>query len=346
MDRCKKLYQSMSDRQLDAVLVTDRHNVYYFSGFSGSAGYLVITKSDKILVTDFRYTEQAMSQASDFLVKDIVDFDISLYIGEDMSVGFENDTISYSEYNKFSSKIKNLVPMSSMLTDIRSVKDDYEIKCIQNAASIADRAFDHIVSHISKGMTEREVALELELFMRRCGADGLSFDTIVASGARGSLPHAEPGSNVLKQGDLVVMDYGCMVGGYCSDMTRTVAIGDISEKQLEVYNAVKAVQSDCLNMVKPGAKCSDIHAHSGKVLNAKYPGCYGHGLGHGVGLEIHESPTLNMRNHSLLVPGNIVTVEPGVYISGFCGVRIEDLVLVTQDGHTILSKSTKELVKI
>ena len=346
MDRCKKLYHQMSISKLDAMLITDRNNVYYFSGFSGSSGYLVITEKEKILVTDFRYIEQAHNQATDFVIKDIADFDLTEYFKEGMAVGFENTSISYDKYNQFALKIKNLVPISTMLTDIRSVKDEYEISCIQSAADIADKAFEYIVSNMQEGMTEREVAIELEMFMRRNGADGLSFDTIVAAGARGSLPHAEPGENKLCCGDLVVLDYGCMVGGYCSDMTRTVAVGDISDRQLDVYNAVKRIQSSCLDMVKPGEKCSDIHEYSYNELNALYPGCYGHGLGHGVGLEIHELPNLNLKSHKLLVPGNVVTVEPGVYISGFCGVRIEDLVLVTEDGHRIMSKSTKELVKI
>ena len=346
MDRCEKLYERLNSSELDAVLITDRTNVYYFSGFSGSSGYLIVTKSEKILVTDFRYIEQAGDHAKEFTLKNISDFEIGQVLRDDYAVGFENMSILYDEYTRFSAKIKNLVPVDFMLTDIRAIKDEYEISCIETAASIADKAFEHIVSFMREGMTERAVALELEMFMRKSGADGLSFDSIVATGARGSLPHAEPGDSKLSSGDLVVLDYGCMVKGYCSDRTRTVAVGDISARQLEVYNTVKRVQQECLDMVKPGAKCSEIHMHSYDVLNGLYEGCYGHGLGHGVGLEIHERPNLNMRNHGLLVPGNVVTVEPGVYISGFCGVRIEDLVLVTEEGYRILSKSTKELVKI
>lgn len=331
---------------LDAVIITDRNNVRYFSGFSGSAGYLIITLSYRLIVTDFRYTEQAQLQAKGFEVKNTVGFNINEYLSDNMAVGFENATILYGEYMSIAGSVKNLKPVDTMLTDIRAVKDAEEICNIQAAAEIADKAFEHITGYMCEGMTERQVALELEMFMRRNGANGLSFDTIVATGARGSLPHAEPGDSRLCRGHLVVMDYGCTVNGYCSDMTRTVAIGDISDRQLEVYDAVKRVQQECLDMVKPGAECSSIHEYSSKVLNGMYKDCYGHGLGHGVGLEIHERPNLNSRNHGLLVPGNVVTVEPGVYISGFCGVRIEDLVLVTEDGYRILSKSTKELVKI
>ena len=346
MNRCEKLYKAMKEASLDAVIITDRANVRYFSGFKGSAGYLVITLSQKLLVTDFRYIEQAQLQAKDFKICDVTDFDMADVVSDHMNAGFEDVSILYSQYSSLSSKVKNLVPMGTMLTDIRAVKDSEETEYISQAAAIADRAFEHIISYIRKGMTERQVALELEMYMKKCGAEGLSFDSIVATGARGSLPHAEPGDNVICDGDLVVLDYGCVVNGYCSDMTRTVAVGDISEKQLQVYNDVLRVQKECLEMVRPGARCSEIHEYSSKVLNGIYKDCYGHGLGHGVGLEIHERPNLNSRNQGLLVPGNVITVEPGVYISGFCGVRIEDLVLVTEDGYRILSNSTKELVKI
>lgn len=346
MNRCEKLYKEMEAAGLDALIITDRANVCYFSGFSGSAGYLVITGAKKMLITDFRYMEQAQLQAKGFDIINITDFDISDYITDAMKTGFENASIMYSDYIRFAGKVKNLVSVDTMLTDIRALKDEYEISCIEKAAHIADMAFDHIVSYIREGMTERQVALELEMFMKQNGADGLSFDTIVAAGERGSLPHAEPGEGRICRGDLVVMDYGCKVGGYCSDMTRTVAMGDIDSKKLEVYNAVKKVQQECLEMVHPGAVCKEIHDYSSEVLNGLYRDCYGHGLGHGVGLEIHERPNLNTRNTGILVPGNIITVEPGVYISGLCGVRIEDLVLVTDDGYRILSKSTKELVKI
>ena len=346
MDRCAKLYEKIKSGFADAILITDRNNIYYFSGFSGSSGYLVITAEDKILVTDFRYTEQASYQAKGFDVYDCAAFEKEKFFSAFSKVAFENQTISYALYQTFASFVNELVPLGNLLTDIRAVKGNEEIACIEKAASIADKAFEHIIDYITPGMTERQVAFELEMYMINSGADGLSFDAIVASGARGSLPHAEPGDNILKEGDLVVMDYGCRVNGYCSDMTRTIAVGDITDAHIRAYELVKNVQLVCLDMVMPGACCSEIHNYSSKVINDAYPGCYGHGLGHGVGLEIHESPNLNTRNNGILVPGNIITVEPGVYIPGFCGVRIEDLVLVTEFGYRILSKSTKELVKI
>ena len=345
-NRCMKLLSAMEDLSIDAFLITDTVNLRYFTSFSGSFGYALFGKNHSLLVTDFRYIEQAREQAKDFYVYDISDFNLSSFVNDKILVGFENKSISYFDYSRFSKDIKNLVNGDNILEDIRSIKEPEEICLIQKAAAISDMAFEHILSYIRQGITEKDIATELEFFMRKNGADALSFEPIVATGKRGAMPHARPGDNVIQNGDMIVLDYGCMCGGYCSDMTRTVAVGDITDFQLKVYETVKKVQAECLSMVKPGAVCSDIHNYSYKVLNDKYKDCYGHGLGHGVGLKIHESPSLNSRCDKTLVPGNIVTVEPGVYITGECGVRIEDLVLITEDGCSILSKSTKELVKI
>ncbi|MBQ7900371.1 MAG: aminopeptidase P family protein [Clostridia bacterium] len=346
MDRCTKLIDLMDKLQLEAVLVTDRKNVSYFSGFCGSAGYLFVTREARFLVTDFRYTQQAAAQAKDFEVRDSADFKLSDAIDTSVPTGFENKSVTYDEYCRFSEVFGDLKPLDNELVKLRSVKDKNEVSCIQAAAEIADKAFLHITDYMRPGITEAEVALELEMYMRKNGADGLSFDSIIASGANGAMPHAHPGSKRLENGEFVVMDYGCVVGGYCSDMTRTVAIGDVSRRHTDVYNDVLEVQQKCLEMAGKGVRCCDIHSYSSDVLNGKYPGCYGHGLGHGVGLYIHELPNLNSKSDYILTPGNIITVEPGVYINGFCGVRIEDLVLITDTGIQILSKSTKELIKI
>ena len=346
MDRAYKLLPLLSELELDAILVTDRKNVLYFSGFSGSNGYLLITKTQKILVTDFRYTVQSKMQSPEFHIAEIKDFKIEEVLKAESRVGFENKTISYSEYCLFSDKIKNMVAVDFALAEIRSIKDHKEIENISYAAQISDKAFSHMLDFIHVGMTEYEVAFELEMHLRSLGASALSFESIIASGENGAMPHARPGSRRLTNGDLVVMDFGCVYNGYCSDMTRTIAIGDISQQKLDVYNTVLKVQKECLAMAKPGAKCCDIHNHSFNELDSIYKGCYGHGLGHGVGLEIHELPNLNPRSDYILEKGNIITVEPGVYIDGLCGVRIEDLVLITDNGCEILSNSAKELIKI
>ncbi len=346
MDRAHKLLLLLSELGLDAILVTDRKNVLYFSGFSGSNGYLVVTKTQKILVTDSRYTTQSKIQAPEFQIEDMRDFKIENFLGDKEKVGFENKTILYCEYCSFGSKIKQLVPLDFALTQIRSIKDDEEIKNISYAAQIADKAFLHMTDFIRKGMTELEAAFELEMYMRSLGASSVSFESIIASGKNGAMPHAQPSHKKMQNGDLVVMDFGCVYNGYCSDMTRTIAIGDVSQQQLDVYNTVLKVQKECINMAKPGAKCSDIHNHSFKSLDSVYKNCYGHGLGHGVGLEIHELPNLNPKSDYVLQKGNVITIEPGVYIEDLCGVRIEDLVVITDDGCKILSNSTKELIKI
>lgn len=346
MVRTDKLYDVLKEKDIDAILVTDRKNVLYFSGFSGSNGYLVVTKTQKVLVTDSRYTVQAKQQCPGFVICDLRDFDITGIIPENAKIGFENKTISYSEYVSFSQKIKNLVPVDFELTVIRAIKDKEEIKNISYAANIADMGFSHMIDFIKEGMTEYEVAFELEMYMRKQGATSLSFESIIASGENGAMPHARPGKRKLISGDLVVMDFGCVYNGYASDMTRTVAIGDIQKEKLDVYNNVLKVQKECVKLATPGALCKNIHNYSFEKLDSLYKNCYGHGLGHGVGLEVHELPNLNPKSEYVLAPGNVITVEPGVYIEGFCGVRIEDLVLITPNGNEILSKSTKELIKI
>ncbi len=346
MDRSHKLLPLFNQLTLDAILVTDRKNVLYFSGFSGSNGYLVVTKTQKILVTDFRYISQAKMQCPQFEVQQMPDFKIQNVLGSNLRVGFENKTILYTQYCSFLSEIKQLVPVDFALTQIRSIKDDDEIKNISYAAQIADKAFLHMTQFIHEGMTELEAAFELEMYMRSHGASSVSFESIVASGKNAAMPHANPTHNKFKNGDLVVLDFGCVYNGYCSDMTRTVAIGDVSQQKLDVYNTVLSVQKECLSMAVEGAKCSDIHNHSFNRLDSIYKGCYGHGLGHGVGLEVHELPNVSRNSDYVLKKGNVITIEPGVYIENVCGVRIEDLVVITDSECQILSNSTKELIKI
>ncbi len=346
MDRCQKLMPLLKKKGLDGVLITDRNNVAYFSGFCASSGYLLITEHMRVLVTDFRYTHQANVQAKDFEIRDSADTKPGDIINTSLAIGFENKCVTYDQYCRYSSVFANLQPLDDELVKLRSVKDDYEISCISQGADIADRAFHHIIGYMKPGMTEEQIALELEFYMRKNGAQRLSFDSIIASGANGAMPHATPGDKKICNGEFVVMDFGCVVDGYCSDMTRTVAVGQVSDRHIEIYNDVLAVQEKCLKMLAPGVSCKDVHMYSHQTLNGKYKGCYGHGLGHGVGLEVHELPNLNCASPSTLCSGNVVTVEPGVYISDFCGVRIEDLVLITDSGMQILSKSTKELIKI
>ena len=344
MIRLNKLKFLMAKKGYDAVIITDRKNVFYYSGLMSTAGYLVVTADKNILVTDFRYIEQANMQAPNFTVVNVKDFDISDVICDGMTVGFENESIIYSEYEFFAKKTKNLKPLDKLLLMQRSIKEPKEAEYIQKAVDIADKAFNHILSYIKPDVSENDVALEIEYFMKKNGADGISFDTIVATGKRGSMPHAVPTDAKIKKGDFVVMDFGCMCNGYCSDMTRTVSVGNPKPDDIEVYNTVLKAQLTALDAIKEGISGCDAHKISEDIINQKYKGTFGHSLGHGVGLEIHEYPNLSPKNPIGLCEGNVVTVEPGIYIPSKLGVRIEDMGMVTKNGFLNFTKSPKELI--
>lgn len=346
MERIKRFRMALAEKKLDSALVTGRENVRYLSGFTGTAGYLLITEQAQYLVTDFRYLEQAAQQAQGFTIKNAPEFDLKAAAKGCHNTGFEDLSLSYALYARYREHLKKMSPMGRMLTYLRSIKDENEIHCIRRAAEIADQAFSHIVTFMKAGMSELEVALELEFYMRKSGASGLSFDTIVASGARGSLPHGAPTEKLLEPGELVVMDFGCVVDGYCSDMTRTVGIGDVPADQRLVYDTVLRAQLRVLECICAGENCARLHRIAADIIDEAYPGSFGHALGHGVGLEIHEEPTLSPKSDYPLPSGSVVTVEPGAYLPGVCGVRIEDLLVVRADGVENLTHSPKELLII
>ena len=319
--------------------------MYYYSGFYNGEGYVVISRGSCYVVTDFRYTEYAEEVCKGFEICDISKHKPSDFVS-DGKVGFEDKSISYSEYVRFSECINDFVPLGNIALLPREVKDLNEIANIKKAVEIADGAFSHICRYIRRGITEKEVAAEIDCFMKKNGAEGSSFSTIVAAGERGSLPHAHPSDRKLESGDLVVMDYGCIVGGYCSDMTRTVAVGDISDECEKVYNKVLYAQKEALSRLKAGVSGKYVDAVAREILDSTYPGAFGHSLGHSVGLDIHENPNLSPRNENAVCEGNVITVEPGVYLPGKCGVRIEDLTIVTENGCEILTKSPKNLIVV
>ncbi len=346
MERINKLLEILDKLGCDSALITNRVNIHYLSGFTGSAGVLLISKSERLLFTDFRYIEQATEQAKAFEIKNTAKFKIGDYAPNYNSTAFENTSISYADFLRYSKVFKNLIPIDNAIMEMRSIKNAEEINNIRTAAKIADDAFTHILTFIKEGMTEIKVARELEFYMLSHGAQKLSFDTIVATGAHGSLPHAEPDDRVIKGGDLVVMDYGCVYNGYCSDMTRTVGIGNIDDESKEAYNTVLQAQLSCLDMIKPGINCASVHKNAFDIIDSKYKGLFGHGLGHGVGLEVHEQPRFSSGCDMPAPVGSVLSVEPGVYIPGKCGVRIEDLVVITEDGYENLCSSPKELILI
>lgn len=352
--------------KLDGVILTDGYNIHYLSGYKGHTGCMLVLHEKKYILTDSRYTEQVGLEASDFECVDIgldgyskcinniiqnkskESNDKSSNETSRFKLGFENEHISYKQHKAFADTFGvcvELVPLDNKVDALRMVKDEYEIECIAKAESIGDEAFSHMLEFIQEGLTEKQIALELEYVMKSLGADGLSFDTIAASGPNSSLPHAVPTDRKLQDGDFLTMDFGCIYKGYCSDMTRTVFIGENpTEKQMEVYTVVLKAQREALKLVKPGAKCSDIDACARKIISdAGYGEYFGHGLGHSVGLYIHEEPRCSRKCDTILEAGMTMTIEPGIYLPGEFGVRIEDLVVVTEDGYKNLASSEKNL---
>lgn len=333
----------------DAVIISSPHNLRYHTGFTGGEGYAVISPDKKILYVDGRYTVQARTQASDF---DVVEYSDNVFSkiaehGFD-SIGFEDDYISYSIYKRMNFAIKaRFTGVSDKLEKLRCIKTKAETENIQKAEQIGDAAFKHILSFIKEDVTEKELADEIEFFMRKNGAEKTSFDTIVAFGERAALPHAYPTDRQLKKGALVLMDFGCVYNGYCGDMTRTVCFGKATDRQREIYNLVLKAQLESLKAIKSGENSKSVDAVARNIFEeAGFAKLFNHSLGHGTGLLIHELPNLSPRSDAVLCEGNVVTVEPGLYFENEFGVRIEDLVVVTKDGYSNLTSSPKELIEI
>ncbi|MHC1682556.1 MAG: M24 family metallopeptidase [Clostridiaceae bacterium] len=341
----------MKEKNIEAVLLKGDVNRNYITRFTGDESFALITSDKAFFITDSRYTEQARLE--------VVDFDILQYtrpftsylnnLLKDNNISelfFEENILTYSTYKMFEKELQvKLLPLNGLVEEMRLVKDEEEINNIRTAATFADEAFSHILNFIKPGVKERDVAIELEFFLKKKGASALSFDTIVASGYRSALPHGVASDKVINSGDLVTLDFGCIYQGYCSDMTRTVAVGNVDDKLLEIYKIVLNAQSEALKNFAPLKKCSELDKIARDIIEkAGYGTYFGHGLGHGVGREIHEAPAVSGKNDSILKSGYIVTNEPGIYIPGLGGVRIEDLLLITKDGYEVLSHSSKELI--
>ncbi|MDK2823266.1 MAG: Xaa-Pro aminopeptidase [Clostridia bacterium] len=353
-ERINKLRQKLEQLGLDGFIVMSPLNRRYISGFTGTSGILLITHKQNFLFTDFRYIEQAKSQAPAFQVIKH-EFPVTKTIKEITQrlplefLGLEGDFITYKQFQDFQDGLDNikLVPQEGIIENLRLIKDNEEIKNIRKAAQIADKAFKFILEKIKPGLKEIEVALELEFFMRLQGASSTSFDTIVASGYRSALPHGVASEKVIEKGDFVTIDFGCVYNGYCSDMTRTIVIGQPSEKQKEIYQIVLEAQSIGLNSVKAGLGAKEVDLQSRSYISRKgYGEYFGHGLGHGLGLNVHENPSLSPRDSTELLENMVVTVEPGIYIPNWGGVRIEDLVVVKATGYDNLTRFTKDLIII
>lgn len=345
-----KLREQMQKRELDSLLVTNPYNLRFITGFTGTAGLALITPNDAWFITDFRYTEQAGEQVKEFKVvqaqKGLID-EVARIAGEAAveRLAFEQDYMTFATYSQYQEKLTaTLEPVSGVIEKLRMVKSPEELEVLKAAAKIADDAFEHICSYIKAGMTELEVSNELEFFMRSQGATSSSFDIIVASGLRSALPHGVASDKKIEQGDLITLDFGALYNGYVSDITRTVAVGEPSDKLKEIYQVVLDSQMLALEKIKPGMTGIEADAIARDYIKSKgYGEAFGHSTGHGIGLEVHEGPGLSFRSETVLEPGMAVTVEPGIYLPGIGGVRIEDDILITETGNERLTHSSKEL---
>ncbi len=349
--RSDRLVELLERRELDRLLVTNLLNVRYLTGFTGSNGACVVGRNERVFLTDFRYVEQSAAQVHGYervtAGRDMLG-DLAARLGG--RTGFDDSHMSVSSHRKLGDKVADgveLVPAGGLVEELRAVKDAGEVAAMRAAAQISTAAYAWLRERGLAGSSEREVARELVRFMEDQGAEGPSFAPIVAAAGHGARPHAEPRDVEIPRDTLVVVDMGAVVDGYCSDCTRTFATGSVNDSALEVYELVARAQSDALGAVRAGAACRDVDAVSREPIEAAGQGeRYGHGLGHGVGLEVHEDPRLGKTAEGELVAGNAVTVEPGVYLPGEFGVRIEDLVIVGDGEPEILTGFTKELVTV
>lgn len=352
MLRVDKLRAAMKKERIDSFLVTSPYNLRYLTNFTGTTGLAVITLERAFFVTDFRYTEQAAVQAKGYeIVKNngpIFEEVAKICQQEELTaLAFEENFVSFAEYANLEELIEEtpLIPISGMIETLREIKDQSELTLIKKACQIADQGFNYILNQIKPGMTEIDVANQLDFYMRSLGATSVSFDTIVASGVRSAMPHGVASQKVIEKGDLITLDFGCYYEGYVSDMTRTFALGDPGAKLKEIHQIVLEAQLKVIEAAKPGMSGIELDAVARDyIASFGYGDAFGHSTGHGIGLEIHEGPNVSFKAPKLFVAGNIITDEPGIYLPGIGGVRIEDDLLITATGNEVLTHSPKELI--
>lgn len=354
--RIGRLRDRFDEAAIDALLVTKRENVRYLSGFTGSAGVLLVTRSGALFVTDGRYTERSKEELGAAGVDAAIEIGLTaskqneLLLGavdRGARLGLEDQTVTWAQQREYATAFAGveLVPAGAIVEGLRRVKDAGEVDRIRRACAIADDAFQALIPRLAEGLTEKMFALELEFAMRARGASGNSFDPIIASGPNGAKPHHMPSDRVIERNEMVVCDFGCIVEGYCSDMTRTVSVGDPGPDARRVYDVVLASQQAGRALVAADVACSDVDKASRDVIaDAGWADAFSHSTGHGVGLEIHEAPRVSSIAGDTLLVGDVVTVEPGVYLPGIGGVRIEDTVVVGATGAEPLTLTPKDLV--
>ena len=353
-ERVERIQSALEPGQ--AFLVTGDTNRFYFTGFHSSAGSVLFTTDEAVFLIDFRYYERAAATVTGSrvqLCKRLFAEVGEICAAHDVKELFiEADVISVNRLAAMRAALPDLAVSDSdrfdrLVEEMRTVKNERELSLIREAQRMTDETFSYILGHVAPGRTEREIMLDMEFFMRRMGSEGVSFDFIVVSGKNSSLPHGEPTDKLVEVGDFVTMDFGAVVGGYHSDMTRTVAVGEVSDEMRRVYDTVLKAQLESIKAVRPGAVCSDVDKIARDIIyGAGYEGCFGHGLGHSLGVEVHESPAFSPRCDTILRPGMMMTVEPGIYLENKFGVRIEDMVYVTEDGCLDITASDKHLIVV
>ena len=351
------LFLSLGLKPDEGALLTSPHNMRAASGFSGGEGYVLITEKQNYIMVDSRYTGAASEEA--FCGFEVREFGADAPLPEMLrgfaetlgitALVFEDEHLTVSALERLKKILPETEfrPAGNKIDDLRMVKSEAELELVAKAEQIGVEAFNHVLGLIKPGVTESYIAAEIEYFMKKRGAQKTSFDTIVLSGARCALPHGVPGENPIKKNEPVLMDFGCVYKGYCSDMTRTVVVGKAEPEFKKIYNIVKEAQQVGLDAIRPGIPGKEADAAARQVIeNAGYGKYFGHSLGHGVGLLIHELPNLSPKSDIILKPGMVVSCEPGIYIYGKTGVRIEDLVAVTENGRENLTKLTKDLIEL
>lgn len=351
-----ELPEAVGNIAVDGALVTSQANRLYLTGMETSAGYVLVTREEAYFIVDFRYYEAACKQVRHCKVVEFSKIGDTLkeiarrdglrgilleYEGISLSAAQQMETI----FQTANAKVVKDGTLDRLLHQMRRIKEPEEIRRMKGAQEITDASFCHILTKIEEGVTERELALEIEFFMRKHGAESVSFDLIVVSGKNGSLPHGVPGDKPFKKGDFITMDIGATYQHYCSDMTRTVGLGPIADDQREVYETVRKAHTAALNMIGPGKPCKEVDTAAREVIaQAGFGRCFGHATGHSVGLEIHEEPRCSPSSPDVLEPGVVMTVEPGIYLPDRFGVRIEDMVVVTGSGYRNFTESPKDLI--
>lgn len=351
--RLKSVREIMLSHQLDGILFSSLENIRYLCGFTGSEGTLLLTHHQSLFLTDSRYWTQASEEVKGSQIipyKKKMEEIVSLLLDLNLkTIGFESAFLPFAFHQSLSERIlkdTRLIPLGKELKNLRAVKDDYELALIRQAINIASQAFIQVMDTIKEGLSERELALEMEYFMKRHGADDIGFDLIIASGKRSALPHGKASDKKIEKGEFILFDFGSGVQGYHSDQTRTLILGNPSSEQKRVYQVVKEAHDRAIERIRPNISIHEVDAAArDHIRNKGYGDYFGHGTGHGIGLSVHEDPVINGENNDPLQEGMIFTIEPGIYLPDWGGVRIEDMVRVTSTGAEVLTYLATSLVK-